>query len=100
MEQQNLPEGTSPSLPTSTMAIISLIAGIVGIFFLPLIGGIAAIITGNMARRETEAFPPTASGKGLATAGMTLGWCSILLWAIICCVLVAGGVLGAWSYTR
>lgn len=97
MEQQNLPENTQLQLPTSTLAVVSLISGIVGIFFLPLIGGIVAIMTGNMARKETASFPPTASGNGMATAGMTLGWVSLLLWMIVCCVLASGLILGAWA---
>ena len=94
MEQPNLPENTSPAeLPTSTLAIISLISGIVGIFFLPVIGGIAAIVTGNMARKETHSFPPTHAGDGLATAGMVMGWLSLLIWFILCCLAISAGVI-------
>ena len=100
MEEQNLPESTPPLLPTSTMAIISLVAGLAGIFFLPLIGGVAAIITGNMARKETNTYPPTASGSGLATAGMTLGWISIILWVVICCVIASGLIIGIFVNSR
>jgi hypothetical protein len=59
MDQPNVPESTPPTLPTSTLALVSLISGIVGILFLPVVGGVAAIVTGNMARKETRAFPPT-----------------------------------------
>ena len=36
---------------TSTLAIISLVAGILGWSLLPLLGSLGAIITGHMARR-------------------------------------------------
>ncbi len=97
MEQPNLPESTPPALPTSTLAVISLIAGIAGILFLPVLGGIVAIVTGNMAHKETRAFPATHSGDGLATAGMVMGWLSLLLWIIICCVIISGLTLGAFG---
>ncbi len=38
---------------TSTLAIISLIAGVLGFTMLPLVGSIAAILTGYAARKET-----------------------------------------------
>jgi hypothetical protein len=99
MDQPNLPESTPPELPTSTMALVSLIAGIVGILFFPFVGGIVAIVTGNMARKETRSFPPTHSGDGMATAGMVMGWLSFLVWVIVCCLIVSAialGAFGAW----
>jgi hypothetical protein len=66
-------------LPTSTMAIISLISGIAGFTVVPGIGSIVAVITGMMARNETRASPPTATGDGLATAGIVMGWIGIAL---------------------
>jgi len=43
---------------TSTLAIISLIAGVLGFTMLPLVGSIAALLTGYAARKETRAVPP------------------------------------------
>jgi hypothetical protein len=72
--------------PTSTLAIVSVIAGIVGFSAMPIIGGIVALITGYMARKETRATPPTASGDGLALAGIIMGWLQVGLAVIgICC---------------
>ena len=97
MDQPNLSESTPPDLPTSTMAVVSLISGIVGILFFPFVGGIIAIVTGNMARKETRSYPPTHSGDGMATAGMVMGWLSLLLWIIVCCLIVSGLLLGAFG---
>jgi hypothetical protein len=97
MDQPNLPESTPPDLPTSTMALVSLISGIVGILFFPFVGGIVAIVTGNMARKETRSFPPTHSGDGMATAGMVMGWLSLLLWVIVCCLIISAMTLGAFG---
>lgn len=93
MDQSNLPESTTPALPTSTLALVSLISGILGIMFIPLIGGIVAIVTGTMARKETRSFPATHSGDGMATAGIVMGWLGVLVWVIICCLVISGFVL-------
>lgn len=75
--------------PTSTNAIISLIAGIVGLFILPLIGGIVAILTGNAAKKEIANSGGTLGGEGLAKAGVIIGWVGLALWGIGICVGVA-----------
>jgi hypothetical protein len=105
MEQPNLPQNPNTSLlPSSTMAIVSLISGILGLTFIPLIGAIAALITGYMARQETRAIPPRASGDGMATAGIILGWIGIGILVVgICCaiawfVFVVG--LSAWGASQ
>lgn len=73
-------------LPTSTLAIVSLISGILGFTLVPVIGTVVALITGYMARNETRSLPPKASGDGLATAGIIMGWIQVALIVItICC---------------
>ena len=88
MDQQNYPPSVSePVLPTSTLALISLIAGILGFTAVPLLGGIVALFTGYAARKETRAVPPKYSGDGLATAGIIMGWIQVGLTVVgICCV--------------
>ena len=48
-------------LPTSGMAIASLVTGILGFTMAPILGGIIAILTGYAARKDTRAVPPRAS---------------------------------------
>jgi hypothetical protein len=89
VNEQNQPQNVNVNLlPTSTMAIVSLIAGIAGFSFLPLIGTIVALITGYMARNETRAVPPTASGDGLATAGIIMGWVQVGLSILAICLFI------------
>ena len=76
-------------LPTSTLALVSLISGILGFTLLPLIGSIVAVITGMMARGETRGSPPTASGDGLATAGIIMGWIGIALNVCGLCLFIS-----------
>jgi len=67
---------------TSTLAIVSLIAGILGWVALPFIGSLTAIITGHMARGEIRRQPDRLEGDGLALAGLILGWVNVALWII------------------
>ena len=88
MYQENLPQNMNynVALPTSPLAIISLVSGILGFTFLPIICGVVALITGYMARNETRSIPPRASGDGMATAGIVMGWIQIgLIVVAICC---------------
>jgi hypothetical protein len=90
MDQPDLPGNTDYNpLPSSTLAIVSLIAAILGFTFVPVIGTVVALITGYMARNETRAVPPKASGDGMATAGIIMGWVQIGLLVVgICCLVV------------
>jgi hypothetical protein len=47
-----------------------------------------ALITGYMARNETRAVPPTASGDGLATAGIIMGWVQVGLSVLAVCLFI------------
>src|ERR671919_2156881 len=89
MDQPNIPQNTNAELlPTSTLAIVSLVSAILGFTFVPVIGTIVALVTGYMARSETRSIPPRASGDGLATAGIIMGWIQVALLVIgICCTI-------------
>ena len=90
MDQQNLPPTSNADLlPTSTLAIVSLVSAILGFTFVPIIGTIVALITGYMARSETRAIPARASGDGLATAGIIMGWVQVALAVITVCCAIA-----------
>lgn len=73
--------------PSSSMAVISLISGVLGLTLLPVIGSIAAVITGPIARREIRQSGGALGGDGLATAGMVLGWIGIGLTVVGLCVV-------------
>jgi len=72
---------------TSSLAIVSLVTGILGWTMLPWLGSIVAIITGHMARAEIARNPGTMEGDGLAITGLVLGWSMIAL-SIITIVLI------------
>lgn len=74
---------------TSTLAIVSLVSGILGWTLLPLLGTLAAIITGHMARGEIRRMPDRLEGDGLAVAGLILGWVAVGFWVLGLIVLFA-----------
>ena len=91
MDQPNLPPMRDElALPSSTLAVVSLVSGLLGFTFVPIVGGIVAIITGYMARGETRSEPPRAAGDGLATAGIIMGWVQVGLLVVGVCCAIAG----------
>ena len=76
------------SRPTSSLAVISLVAGIVSWLLLPFVAGLAAIICGHMARSEIRRSNGAMEGDGLAIAGLVLGWVNVVL-----CVLTVAAVV-------
>ncbi|GAB4475995.1 MAG: hypothetical protein Kow0088_13450 [Anaerolineales bacterium] len=82
------PPNYSP--PTSSMAVVSLVAGILGLSLFPFIGSIVAVITGNMAKNEIRNSRGALGGEGLAKAGVILGWIGIILGILgICGAVIA-----------
>jgi len=79
---------------TSTLAIVSLVTGVLGWTLLPWVGAIVAIITGHMARSEIRRDPENVEGDGLAVTGLVLGWLMIglSLLAIFAVILFFGGL--------
>lgn len=80
---------------TSTLAIVSLVCGILGWTLLPMLGSLAAIITGHMARSEIRREPGRLQGDGLAVGGLVLGYVAIGLGilAVAIFVLFFGGLV-------
>ncbi len=85
---------------TSPLAIVSLVAGLLGWTLLPWLGSFGAIITGHMARAEIRRSAGAIDGNGLAIAGLVLGWGSIIITilGILIAVMFFGGIaaLLAW----
>lgn len=75
--------------PNSIMAVVSLVAGILGWVVLPLISSLVAVVTGHMAKNEIRNSGGRIAGDGLATAGLILGYSSLVVWGIgVCCLVV------------
>lgn len=83
-----------PARPSSNMALASLILGILGWTVMPGIGSVAAIVTGHLAKSEIKNSMGTLDGDGMATAGLVLGYASIVLGLCVICAVFVLPVLG------
>ena len=83
-----------PVAQNSTLAIVSLVLGIVGWVILPIVGAIGAIITGHLAKKEIRESAGRLIGDGLATAGLVLGYLQVVFIAIPVCIIVILALLG------
>jgi hypothetical protein len=82
--------------PTSGTAIASLIFSVLGIIqVLPIIGSVAGLILGYVARSDIRDSGGRIQGEGMARAGIVLGWVGVGLAVLVAClvVLVLAGVV-------
>ena len=73
------PASPSATRTTSSLAVVSLVSGIMGWTLMPVLGSVVAVVTGHLARAEIRANPGRIEGDGMALAGLVLGWVSIAL---------------------
>jgi hypothetical protein len=87
---------------TSTLAIVSLVAGILGWTLVPFFGSIAAVICGHMARKEIRQQPDRLEGDGLAIGGLVLGYLSIAMavMAVVAIFLFFGGLAAFLAFAN
>ena len=83
-----------PVIRTSNLAIISLIGGITGFTVLPFLGAIVAIITGHMAHSEIKKSNGMVTGKGMATAGLIMGYIVLVGGICFACLAVILPLMG------
>jgi len=93
---QASPEASMPQ--NSTLAIVSLVSGIVTWILLPLVGAIVAVITGHLARKEIRESMGQLTGNGMAMVGLISGYIQLVLTIILplcaVCVIVILALLG------
>ena len=83
-----------PARTTSTLAIVSLVSGLLGWSFVPWLGSLVAVVTGHLARAEIKREPERLEGDGMAVAGLVLGYAMLALSLIglMLVVLFFGGI--------
>src|SRR5450759_4430477 len=91
---QQVPPPTMYIAQTSTLAIISLIGGILGWVGVIGIGPIVAIICGHMAKSEIGMSGGRITGNGMATAGLILGYLNLALSVMVLCLFVVLPLFG------
>ncbi|MBV2207936.1 MAG: DUF4190 domain-containing protein [Thermomonas sp.] len=89
-----------PVRQTSTLAVVSLVFGILGWNLLPFIGSVVAVITGHMARKEIRQSAGQLEGDGLAVAGLVMGYLIIGLGilGILATILFFGGLAALLAF--
>ena len=81
---------------TNGLAIASLVLGIAQIF-LCIIGGILALVFGYIARRQIDESGGTQGGRGMAIAGIILGWIGIGLGIAYIVVIIIAAIASSSS---
>ena len=85
----------SQSGPTNGFAIAALVLGILGLVgFPPFIPSILALIFGYKGKREIDRSGGHQSGRGLAVAGIVLGWIGVIF-----IVLAVAALAFAFTWT-
>lgn len=79
---------------TNGLAVASLVLGIIWLYWL---GSILALIFGYTARRQIDASGGWQTGRGLATAGIVLGWIGVATLVLMIVFLIIGVAVGAGS---
>jgi hypothetical protein len=79
---------------TSTLAIVSLVSGLLGWSFVPWLGSLVAVVTGHLARAEIRREPERLEGDGMAVAGLVLGYAMLVLSLVglVLVVMFFGGI--------
>lgn len=86
-----------PVRPTTNgFAVASLVLGIAG-FAICLIGAILALVFGYKARREIDASNGTQTGRGMAVAGIVLGWVWVGLFVAYLAIVVIVAIADSGS---
>ena len=74
--------------PSSGLAIVSLVLGVMSFIGCSFIAGLPAIITGHIAHNRARKFPQQFGGGGLALAGFIMGYASLALLPIMAGLLL------------
>lgn len=75
---------------TNTLAIISLVSGILGCLCIPALGSLAGVITGFIALSQINASNGGQKGRELAIGGIVTSFLSCLGWALYFVIAAVG----------
>jgi hypothetical protein len=84
-----------PPPPNNGLAVASLVMGIAGLTFVPILASIGAIITGIMAKNQIDESKGAQGGRGMAIAGLVTGFIGIALWLLFFIIFIL--ILGIFN---
>jgi len=76
----------------SGKALASLICGVLGLFLIPLVLPVAAIVLGVMGRRDIENGRGRVTGIGMAQAGIAMGVVGVAIAGAIVLLAITGSL--------
>ena len=82
-----------PSTSTNGFAIASLVLGIAQLFCC-VIGTVLALVFGYIAKRQIDESGGTQGGRGMAIAGIVLGWIGVGLIGLYILILIVAALTG------
>jgi hypothetical protein len=82
------------SSKTNGMAIASMVLGILWIYW---VGSILALVFGYIAKSQIDKSNGRESGRGMAIAGIVLGWIGVAV-LVILIILALAGVFDDWNW--
>lgn len=94
MQNQQFTPPSASAAPNQTMAIVSLVLGVLSIICCGFLAGVPAVIVGFMARSKANSNPAEFGGAGLALGGIITGIIGTILGIILLIVNIALGGLG------
>jgi hypothetical protein len=95
MPSADAPQGAQlVAPPTSSMALVSLIMGILGWVIMPVIGSLLAVVFGHVALGEIGRSAGRLGGRGMAQAGLILGYSALGISVLSLTLLIALPTLG------
>ena len=86
--------GARPAQPTNALAVVSLV---LGIFWLFWVGSILAVLFGYVGKGQIDRSGGTQSGRGLAIAGITLGWIGVGFLVLTIVLAIIGALTDSGS---
>ena len=78
-----------PARSTNGMAIASMVLGILWLYW---IGSILALIFGYVAKKQIDTSGGRQGGRGMATAGIVLGWVGVGFLSLVILIGVVGAL--------
>jgi hypothetical protein len=81
----------------SGKATAALVLGICGLLICPLICSVLALVFGYQSRNEIDASGGMIGGRGMAKAGIILGWVGIGITVLFVLLVIIGAVAGGGS---
>ena len=85
---------TPPSRSTNGFAVASLVLGILWLWW---VGSILALVFGYIGKGQIDRSPATESGRGLAVAGIVLGWVGVGILALVIILFLVGVFTMPWG---